>query len=108
LLNAPEVRKHAVAVIRAEGSNGDREMAAAFHLAGFAAWDVAMSDIAEGRVNLSRFRGIAFVGGFSFADVLDSAKGWAGSVLFNSEVRSQFEAFLARDNTFSFGVCNGC
>jgi phosphoribosylformylglycinamidine (FGAM) synthase-like amidotransferase family enzyme len=27
--------------------------------------------LAEGRITLERFRGIAFVGGFSYADVLD-------------------------------------
>jgi len=83
-------------------------MAGAFHAAGFAPWDVSMSDLEEGRANLDRFRGVAFVGGFSFADVLDSAKGWAGSILFSAEVRGQFEAFLARENTFTLGVCNGC
>ena len=64
-----------MAVIREEGSNGDREMAAAFHAAGFTAWDVNVSDLTEGRVTLDRFRGLAFVGGFSYADVLGSAKG---------------------------------
>ena len=32
-----------VAVLREEGSNGDREMAAALHAAGLEPWDVAMS-----------------------------------------------------------------
>lgn len=75
-----------VAIIREEGSNGDREMAAAFHLAGFEPWDVHMSDLTKGRVSLSTFSGVAFVGGFSNADVLDSAKGWAGSIKFNPEL----------------------
>ena len=29
----------------------------------------------------------------SYADVLDSGKGWAGVVRFNSHVKAQFEAF---------------
>ena len=33
-----------------EGSNGDREMAAAFHAAGFRVFDVAMTDVTSGRV----------------------------------------------------------
>jgi len=37
-----------------------------------------------GRAQLDSFRGIIFVGGFSYADVLDSAKGWAGTIRFNS------------------------
>lgn len=64
-----------VAVIREEGSNGDREMAAAFMMAGFEVWDVCMQDLLDGRITLDRFRGLAFVGGFSYADVLGSAKG---------------------------------
>ena len=49
-----------------------------------------------------------FVGGFSYADVLDSGKGWAGVIKFNKNVFQQFEEFKARDDTFSLGVCNGC
>ena len=64
-----------VAVIREEGSNGDREMAAAFSMAGFEPWDVNMQDLMDGRVTLDSFRGVAFVGGFSYADVCGSAKG---------------------------------
>jgi len=98
--------KPCVAVLREEGSNGDREMAGAMFAAGLEAWDVSVSDLLAGRVALDRFRGIAFVGGFSYADVLDSAKGWAGKVKFN--LRDQFEHFRQRKDTFSLGVCNGC
>ncbi len=49
-----------------------------------------------------------FVGGFSYADVLDSAKGWAGVIKFNTKVWDQFQAFYNRPDTFSLGVCNGC
>merc|ERR1719230_2471157 len=100
--------KHRVAIVRQEGSNGDREMAASFHLAGFEVWDVHMSDLLEGRITLDGFRGAAFVGGFSYADTLDSAKGWAGSVLFSPAVAAQFKAFRDRLDTFSIGICNGC
>jgi len=101
-------RKNRVAIVRQEGSNGDREMAASFHLAGFEAWDVHMSDLLEGRTSLDQFRGAAFVGGFSYADTLDSAKGWAGSVLFSPALEAQFSAFRDRPDSFSLGVCNGC
>ena len=97
-----------VAILREEGSNGDREMASAFHLAGFEAWDVTMSDLLSGSVQLSSFRGVAFVGGFSYADVLDSAKGWAGVIRFNRGLWEQFERFYRRPDSFSLGVCNGC
>ncbi|MGE5190373.1 MAG: phosphoribosylformylglycinamidine synthase [Gemmatimonadota bacterium] len=100
--------KPAVAVVREEGSNGDREMTSAFHQAGFEAWDVTMTDLLEGTIDLARFRGIAFPGGFSYADVLDSAKGWAGVIRYNPGVDERFRAFYERPDTFSLGVCNGC
>ncbi|RJQ41374.1 MAG: phosphoribosylformylglycinamidine synthase [Nitrospiraceae bacterium] len=100
--------KPAVAVIREEGSNSDREMTSAFYQAGFDVWDATMTDFLEGKVNLDNFRGVAFVGGFSYADVLDSAKGWAGVIKFNKKVYEQFQKFYNRTDTFSLSVCNGC
>ncbi len=100
--------KPRVAIVREEGSNGDREMASAFFAAGFEPWDVVMSDLLSGKIALQGFRGIAFVGGFSFADVLDSAKGWAGAIRFNRDLWRQFQGFYERLDTFSLGVCNGC
>jgi len=97
-----------VAILREEGSNGDREMAAAIHSAGMEPWDITMSDLLAGRAKLEEYRGIVFVGGFSYADVLDSAKGWAGSIRFNESLWAQFQAFYEREDTFSLGICNGC
>lgn len=97
-----------VAIIREEGSNSDREMASAFRMAGFEPWDVSMTDLLEEKVNLEEFYGVAFVGGFSYADVLGSARGWAGSILFNEKLRRVFDEFYNRPDTFSLGVCNGC
>ena len=97
-----------VAIIREEGSNGDREMAAAFRLAGFQPWDVTMSDLAAGSITLDQFRGLAFVGGFSYADVLGSAKGWAATAKFQKTAAAQLSSFYGRPDTFSLGVCNGC
>lgn len=97
-----------VAILREEGSNGDREMADAFHLAGFEVWDVTMQDLCSGAIRLDTFRGVAFVGGFSYADVLGSAKGWAAAVTFNPQAREELGRFRRRPDTFSLGVCNGC
>ncbi|CAH1958627.1 unnamed protein product [Acanthoscelides obtectus] len=97
-----------VAVIREEGTNGDREMAAALVRAGFKVWDITMQDLVTGQANLDRYRGVIFPGGFSYADVLGSAKGWSASILFNDRVKRQFAHFFARPDTFSLGVCNGC
>ena len=100
--------KPRVAIIREEGSNGDREMTSAFFRAGFEPWDVTMTDLLKYDITLEKFRGAVFVGGFSYADVLDSAKGWAGIIRFSPELREMFDVFYRRADTFSLGVCNGC
>ena len=109
---ALEILQHAVkpkvAILREEGSNGDREMASAFFSAGFEPWDVTMTDLLNGTANLDQFNMVAFVGGFSYADVLDSAKGWAGVIKFNDRLKEQFRKFYHRPDTLSLGVCNGC
>ncbi len=101
-------KKPGIAIIREEGSNGDREMASAFFASGFEPWDVTMSDLLGGIISLDRFRGAVFVGGFAHADVLDSAKGWAGTIRFNKDLSEMFDDFYNREDTFSLGVCNGC
>jgi len=100
--------KPEIAILREEGSNGDREMTSAFCLVGFKPWDVTMTDLIEGRVDLEWFRGLVAVGGFSYADVPESAKGWAATIRFNEKLRKMFEEFFNRKDTFSLGVCNGC
>ncbi|XP_076642903.1 phosphoribosylformylglycinamidine synthase isoform X1 [Halictus rubicundus] len=97
-----------VVVIREEGTNGDREMAATLIKAGFEVWDVAMQDLLDDKITLDRFKGVIFPGGFSYADVLGSAKGWAASLLFHPSLQNQLKAFISRKDTFSLGVCNGC
>jgi len=97
-----------IAILREQGVNGQVEMAAAFDRAGFATFDVHMSDILEGRVSLADFKGFAACGGFSYGDVLGGGAGWAKSILFNPRARADFEAFFARPDVFALGVCNGC
>ncbi len=97
-----------VAILREQGVNGQIEMAAAFDRAGFTSVDVHMSDILSGSVTLEGFRGLVACGGFSYGDVLGAGEGWAKSILFNDQARSQFEAFFKREDTFALGVCNGC
>ncbi|MGC1816686.1 MAG: phosphoribosylformylglycinamidine synthase subunit PurQ, partial [Casimicrobiaceae bacterium] len=97
-----------VAILREQGVNGQVEMAAAFTRAGFDAFDVHMSDLAEGRRSLGGFRGVVAGGGFSYGDVLGAGEGWAKSILFNSRLRDAFAAFFARGDSFALGVCNGC
>jgi phosphoribosylformylglycinamidine synthase len=96
------------AIIREKGVNGDREMAYALYLAGFDVKDVHMTDLVSGREDLSGVNMIVFVGGFSNSDVLGSAKGWAGSFLYNPKAKAALDNFYARPDTLSLGVCNGC
>ena len=97
-----------IAILREQGVNGHVEMAAAFERAGFAPYDMHMSDLQSGRVHLSDFKGLAACGGFSYGDVLGAGQGWAKSVLFNNRLRDEFSAFFARADSFALGVCNGC
>ena len=96
------------AIIREKGVNGDREMAYAMYLAGFDVKDVHMTDLISGAEDLSDVNFIAYVGGFSNSDVLGSAKGWAGAFLYNKKAKAALDAFYARENTMSLGICNGC
>jgi phosphoribosylformylglycinamidine synthase len=97
-----------IAVLREQGVNSQREMAAAFDRAGFEAYDVHMTDLMTGRVSLEGFRGLVVCGGFSYGDVLGAGEGWAKSILYNAALRAQFAAYFARPDAFAFGVCNGC
>lgn len=103
-------RRVQIAVIREEGCNGDRELSAMFYHAGFRPWDVCMSDLLKAGVGekvLDQFRGAVFPGGFSYADVCGSGRGWASSILHNEGVKRIFDRFKERKDTFSLGVCNG-
>ncbi|CAK1553690.1 unnamed protein product [Leptosia nina] len=97
-----------VAVLREEGTNGDREMIASLMMANFDVYDVTMSDLHSKKITLDAFQGLVFPGGFSYADTLGSAKGWAAGILYSEAIYNQFSNFKNRNDTFSLGVCNGC
>jgi len=103
-----EGEKPKAAILREKGSNSEREMAKALDLAGFEVKDVHMTDLISGRENLEDVQFLAAVGGFSNSDVLGSAKGWAGSFLYNEKAKSALFNFFNREDTLSLGVCNGC
>src|SRR5574344_944318 len=96
------------AIIREKGTNGEREMAYSLYLAGFDVKDVMMTDLVSGRETLEDINMIVFCGGFSNSDVLGSAKGWAGAFLYNPKAKAALDAFYAREDTLSLGICNGC
>jgi phosphoribosylformylglycinamidine synthase len=97
-----------VAVLREQGVNGQREMAATLDRAGFEAHDVHMTDILSGRVGLGEYRGAIACGGFSYGDVLGAGEGWAKTILYHERARREFAEFFARPDAFALGVCNGC
>ena len=97
-----------VAVLREQGVNGQIEMASAFTAAGFDAFDVHMSDLINGGVQLADFQGVVACGGFSYGDVLGAGRGWATSILERAAMRDAFTAFFNDSSRFALGVCNGC
>jgi phosphoribosylformylglycinamidine synthase len=100
--------KPKVAILREQGVNSHLEMAYAMDWAGFSSYDVHMSDLMSGRVNLKDFQGLVACGGFSYGDVLGAGEGWAKSILFNSNIKDQFQTYFNRTDTFGLGICNGC
>lgn len=110
-ITAPYINVNArprVAVLREQGVNGQIEMGAVFDRARFEAVDVHMTDLINGRVSLDQFNALVACGGFSYGDVLGAGGGWAKSILFNPELRAQFEAYFTNPDTLTLGVCNGC
>jgi phosphoribosylformylglycinamidine synthase len=96
------------AILREKGSNSEREMANAMYLAGFDVKDVHTTDLISGCETLEDVQFLGAVGGFSNSDVLGSAKGWAGALLYNEKARTAIENFFKRDDVLSVGICNGC
>ena len=97
-----------VAILREQGVNSHVETAFAFDRAGFAAYDIHMTDLMAGRADLRDVTGLVACGGFSYGDTLGAGEGWARSVLFHPELTEAFATFFARPDTFGLGICNGC
>ncbi len=105
---AVAVHRARVAILREQGVNGQRELAAAFDRAGFEAVDVHMSELIAGTRHLEGFAGLAVPGGFSYGDVLGAGRGWAQSILLDTRLRDRFARFFERSDRFAIGICNGC
>jgi len=97
-----------IGIIREEGSNSDKEMAAAFYHAGFKLMDINTYDLLNDYDDFDDFNGLVFVGGFSFSDTLGSACGWYSVIQNNYKINQMFLEFYNRNDVFSLGVCNGC
>jgi len=96
------------AIVREKGTNGEREMAYGLYLAGFDVKDVHTTDLVSGRETLEDIQFLVFCGGFANSDVLGSAKGWAGTFLYNEKAKQALDKYYARPDTLSLGICNGC
>ncbi len=110
-ISAPYLNRGArpvVVVLREQGVNSHVETAFAFDRAGFAAYDVHMTDLQTGRFDLADAVGLVACGGFSYGDTLGAGEGWARSVLFNERLTAAFHDFFHRPDTFGLGICNGC
>ena len=97
-----------VGIIREEGSNSDKEMGSVFFLNYENVHDITTHDLMNDNKLLDNMDIIVFVGGFSYADVLESAKGWYTVIKNNETIKDQFDRFYNRPNTYSLGICNGC
>ncbi|MDR0796441.1 MAG: phosphoribosylformylglycinamidine synthase [Tannerella sp.] len=96
------------AIIREQGALCDRETAWIMYLAGMDVKDVHTSDLIEGRETLDDVNMIVFAGSFSGTGEFGSARGWAGSILYNEKAKATLDRFYARPDTLSLGICNGC
>ena len=102
------VRSHKVGILRGEGSNSEKEMSAALYSAGFMIYDIHMNDIIKEPKLIQEFKGLAFVGGFTYSDVLGAAVGWSNVIKENETLWEEFQNFFKDKTKFSIGICNGC
>jgi phosphoribosylformylglycinamidine synthase len=93
-----------IAILREQGVNGQLEMAAGFDRAGFTAVDVTLSDVIDGRVSLTDFKGLAACGGFSYGDDTGSGKAYANKM--KNHLKKELGDFVGRDKLV-IGICNG-
>jgi len=102
-----------VGIIREEGSNGEKEMAAAFELAGFRVLDLPINYLINTTTNeienlIRHVHCIAFVGGFTYSDVFGAGTGWSRVIKHNTNVEYFFDKFYKQSRNISIGICNGC
>ena len=86
--------KPKIAIMSEEGSNGENEMAYCFNEVGFEVYNININDLEMDKYNLNQFRGIAFVGGFTFSDVLGAAYGWYFSIVNNPKLKYSLNNFI--------------
>ena len=99
-------KKPNAVVLRDQGTNGHREMAAALDKACFKVKVISITELLL-EDHLVKSDLLALPGGFSHGDVLSAGAGTAHVVMNNKKLAARFKKFFARP-TLTLGVCNGC
>jgi phosphoribosylformylglycinamidine synthase len=93
-----------VLILRAAGTNCDRETARAFERAGAAPETRHVNELLETPARLRAYRVLVFPGGFSYGD--DVAAGRVLATEIRERLRPEIERFLG-DGGRLLGICNG-
>ncbi|MEN8614059.1 phosphoribosylformylglycinamidine synthase I [Dehalogenimonas sp. THU2] len=98
------VKEVKVLVLRAPGTNCDREMAEAFELAGGTPRIAHINELISGAVKLKDYHIMGLPGGFSYGDDLGAGKVQANEM--RRRIFDSLHAFIERGGLI-VGVCNG-
>jgi len=93
-----------VLVLRAPGTNADRELAFAFELAGGKARLTHINELISGSQKLTDYHVLALPGGFSYGDDLGAGKVQANEM--RLRIFEDIKRFIERGSLI-LGVCNG-
>lgn len=104
------INSRMIAIIRDEGSNSHREMAAAFlQFPNVKCKDYTINELCNNANIIEEFmncNGYVFVGGFSYGDVLGSGR--ATALIMKIRLGAVFDIIFNDKSKFVLGVCNGC
>ena len=98
------VRATSVGIVTGFGINADRELQAAFRLAGATVARIHINDLIRDPKLIYTYQIIGFPGGFSFGDHLGSGLVFAG--LFKRHLKDELDRFV-KDGGLIIGICNG-
>ncbi|AKG53042.1 phosphoribosylformylglycinamidine synthase glutamine amidotransferase subunit [Dehalogenimonas sp. WBC-2] len=93
-----------VMVLRAPGTNADRELAFAFNLAGGRSRLTHINELISGTEKLCNYQILALPGGFSYGDDLGAGKVQANEM--RRQIFDELSSFIQRGGLI-IGICNG-
>ena len=106
----PNSKPIKIAIIRDEGSNSHREMAAAFmQFSNTICMDFTINELIislSAQTALLECQGVVFVGGFAYGDVLGSGR--ATALIMKTRLAHVWDPIFGDPSKFVLGVCNGC